>query len=229
MKIVDQVAGARGRGPEQIRALDERFAEPAQQGAALLQSDQRILSVDLKMARERGGVDPCQPSRVDPPWPTGIGGERSRAKHIETRNGKPFGAREREPACTFAVTPALAGAGIEENAHRRQVSGDARALNRVPIDALRERVPTVDPAGGKMPPATVTGNVQIGIGLAGDGGHVISDCCEAGLVEGEMRRAALGHPITDQAATLAHRGGGVELGNCAQHSPPLIFPALTSW
>src|ERR671934_1973679 len=80
-----------------------------------------------------------------------------------------------------------------------------------------------------MLPAAVTGNVESGIGLAGDVGHVSGDCCEAGLVEGEMRRAALRHPITNHAATLAHRGGGVELGNCAQHSPPLIFRALTSW
>ena len=102
----------------------------------MLHPDQRIFRVRLKMARERGGVDPCQCSRVDPPWPIAVGGKRSRAKHIETRDGKPFGAREREPACAFAVAPALAGAGIEENAHRRQVGGDTRALNRILIDAL---------------------------------------------------------------------------------------------
>src|SRR5262249_23306313 len=146
-KIVDQVAGARWRGPEQIRALDERSAEPAQQGAAWLQSDQRIFGVDLKMAREGGGVDPGQRARVGPPWPIGIGGKRSRAKHIETRDGKPLGARERETACAFAVAPAVAGAGIEENAHGCQIGGDARALNRVLVDALRKRLPTVDPAG----------------------------------------------------------------------------------
>src|SRR5436190_10949601 len=76
-----------------------------------------------------------------------------------------------------------------------------------------------------MLPAAVTGNVQTGIGLAGNIGHVSGDCSEAGLVEGKMRRAAFGHPITDHAATLAYRGGGVELGNCAQHSPPLTFEA----
>jgi hypothetical protein len=111
------------------------------------------------MARERRGVDSCQRSRIDPPRPIGIGGKRSRAKHIEARNGKPFGARERDTACAFAVAPAVAGAGIEENAHGRQVGGNARALDRILMDARHKRVPTVDAAGCKMPPAAVSGDV----------------------------------------------------------------------
>src|SRR5262249_61497018 len=115
---------------------------------------------------------------------------------------------------------ALPGPCTRANSPPRQVGGAGRALNPVLMNRPRERLPTVDPACAKMPPAAVTGNVQTGIGLAGDVGHVSGDCCEAGLVEGEMRRAALRHPITGQAATRPHPAGGVGLGNWPPAPPP---------
>src|SRR5262249_50679365 len=85
--IVDQIAGTRSRAGEQIRAIGERLSEPAQQCAALLQSDQRISGIDLKMARKRLHVDVCERDAVDPPRPTGVGRERPGAEYVEARDG----------------------------------------------------------------------------------------------------------------------------------------------
>ena len=70
------------------------------------------------------------------------------------------------------VTPGVAGAGVEQDAHRCQVDGDARAFESVCIAPRRELAPAIDAAGGKMPPTAVEGDIQIGIGLAGDFGDV---------------------------------------------------------
>ena len=80
------------------------------------------------------------------------------------------------------------------------------------VAARDELAPTVDAAGREMAPAAVIGNLQVGIGLARDVGHVSRDRSEAALVEGEVGRAAVGHPAMHHAAALAHRGGIVELG-----------------
>jgi hypothetical protein len=164
------------------------------------------------MARQRRRVDVRERDAVDPPWSSGVGRERSRAKHVEARDGKAFGARERETARAFAVAPAVARAGIEQHAHGCEVDGHARALEAISVAARRELAPTVDAAGGEMAPAAVIGNLQIGIGLARDVGHVGGNRREAARVEGEIRRAGLGHPAMYHGATLAHRGGVVELG-----------------
>src|SRR5205807_1223009 len=80
----------------------------------------------------------------------------------------------------------------------------------------REFGPAVDAAGCKMPPAAMAGNFQIGVRLAGDLGHVAGNARQAAFLEREMRRAALRDPAMDHAAALAHRGGGVEIGDFAQ-------------
>src|SRR5262249_57713522 len=106
---VDQVAGTRPRAWEQIGATGERLSEPAQQRAALFQSDQRIFGIDLKMARQHRRVDVRERDAVDPPWSSGVGRERARAKHVEARDGKAFGAREGATARAFAAAPTIAG------------------------------------------------------------------------------------------------------------------------
>src|SRR5262249_61090436 len=126
----------------------ERLPEPAQQHAALFQSDQRIFGIDLKMPRQRRRVDVRERDAVDPPWSSGVGRERSRAKHVEARDGKAFGARERDTPRAPAVAPAIAGAGIEQHAHGCEVDGHARALEAIAVAAPRELAPTVDAAGG---------------------------------------------------------------------------------
>ncbi len=168
------------------------------------------------MARQRRCVDGCERDAVDPPRPGGVGGERSRAKHVEACHGEALGAREGEAAVSFAVAPAITGAGVEQHAHGRQVGGHAGALEAIGVAARRELAPTVDAAGREMAPAAVIGNLQVGIGLARDVGHVGRDRSETAFVEGEMGRAAVGHPAMHRAAALAHRGGIVELGEVRQ-------------
>ena len=84
------MAGARRRASEQIGARAEGPAETAQQRAALLQSDQGISGIDLKVAPERRRVDGLEGDIVDAIRLIGIGGEAPLGKHVEARNGKPF-------------------------------------------------------------------------------------------------------------------------------------------
>src|SRR5438309_2025500 len=90
------------------------------------------------------------------------------------------------------------------------------APEQIGIAAPREFGPAVDAAGCKMPPAAMAGNFQIGVRLVGDLGHVAGNARQAAFLEREMRRAALRDPAMDHAAALAHRGGGVEIGDFAQ-------------
>jgi len=111
------------------------------------------------MARQHRRVDVCERDAVDPPRPSGVGGERSGAKHVEARHGEALGAREGEAARALAVAPAIAGAGVEQHAHGRQVGGHARSLEAVRVAARDELAPTVDAAGREMAPAAVIGNL----------------------------------------------------------------------
>ena len=224
-KIIDQMAGPRRRASEQIRALGERRAETAQQRAALLQPDQRIVAVDLKMARQRRGVDASQARLIDAP---GMVARRRRTaparEHVEAGDGKSLRAREGEAGLAVAVAPGIAGPGVEQHAHRRQVDGDARAFERVCVDPRRKLAPAIDAADGKMPPAAVIGNLQVGIGVARDVGDIAGDGGEAAFIEREMRRTAVGHPAIDHAAALAHRGSVVERGKLRERSAPSGAP-----
>ena len=80
-------------GEDRVRS---ESGKTPQERAALLQADQRIAGVDLKMTRERRRVDRGKCDGVHSPRPAGIGGKRARTKHVEARNGEAFGARERE-------------------------------------------------------------------------------------------------------------------------------------
>ena len=79
----------------------------------------------------------------------------------------------------------------------------ARSM-RISVQARCERAPAVDAARRKMTPAAVIGNRQIGIGFARDVGHGGGNRGEPALVEGEVRRAAVGDAAMDHAAALAH-------------------------
>src|SRR6266516_1611273 len=83
-KIIEQVPGTCRRAPEQIRALAQRLPETAQQCGALLQADQGLLGIDLKMARKEGSVGSLEREVVDTPRLARVGGEAAGAKHVQT-------------------------------------------------------------------------------------------------------------------------------------------------
>src|SRR6516164_1419227 len=88
--IVDQVAGTRSRAREQIRAIGERLPEPAQQHAALFQSDQRIFGIDLKMSHKRRSEDACSLKATNSPWNIGSGRCPSHWTPLESHDGTTF-------------------------------------------------------------------------------------------------------------------------------------------
>ena len=209
-KIVDQVSGARRCWSEQVRPLRQRCPETAQQRASLLQSDQGISRIDLKVARQRRTIDALERNMVDAGSIIGGTRETARTKHVEAGDRKPLGTREGRRL--FTVAPRVAGAGVEQDADGREVDGPARPLDRIGTTACRELAPAIDAARGKMAPAAVIRNDEIGIGRARDIGHIIGDGLEPALVEHKMRRAAVGDPALDHAAAFAHRGGGPKPG-----------------
>ncbi len=204
-----RLPGRAGPRPNRIRPLDERLGQPAQQGAALLQADQGIIRLGLEVAGERRRIDALEPEMVDAA--AGIGRETAGAEHVEAGNGEPLGAREGGAGFLFAVAPGIAGAGIEQDAHGREVDRHAGPLNRIDIETRRELAPTIDAAGREMAPAAVIGNPQIGIGFARDVRDIARDRFEPAFIEGEMRRASLRHPAPHHAAALAHGGGITQL------------------
>ncbi len=209
-KIVDQMAGTRGRPAVEVGPLGERGSEPAQQCASPLQADQRIARIGLEMARQRAGVEPGEADIVDAMGSVGIGGESAGAKHVEAGDREPFGAFEHLPGARFAIAPRIARPGVEQNADGRQVDGDARLLDAVRADRVRKRAPAVDAAGREMAPAAVIGDVQVGIGGARHLRHIAGDGRKLRLVEREMGRAPVGDPAMHHAAALAHRRAAQE-------------------
>jgi hypothetical protein len=129
-KIIDQIARPRRRAPEHVRAFGQRRAETAQQHAALFQADQRIFAVDLKMARQRRGIDARKRGMIDAEGMGGIGREQPRGEHVEAGDGKPLRAREEVASLAVVITPGIAGSGVEQHADGCQVDGDAGAFER---------------------------------------------------------------------------------------------------
>ena len=91
------------------------------------------------------------------------------------------------PLCRLAIAPCVAGAGVEQNADGREVDRDARPLDALGGERLRERFPAVDAARAEMAPAAVIGNAQVGIGgachlrhVGGDGGEPLSSSVKCG-------------------------------------------------
>ena len=158
------------------------------------------------MLRQRRRVDVRKRGTVHAMGVPGSDENSRRTKHIEACDRKPFGAAEGQPV-TLAIAPGVSGASIEQDADGCEVEGDARPFDGVNVELRRERAPAIDASDGKMPPAAVIGNPEIGIGLARDIGHVGGNRIEPAFIEREMRRAAVGDPAMDHAAALAHSGG----------------------
>ena len=118
------------------------------------------------------------------------------------------------------VTPGIAGSGVEQDAHRGEVDGATRAFEIVCSDPSGKLAPPIDTAGGKMPPATVIGNFQVGIGLARDVGHIARHGREAAFIEREVAGTTIGYPPIDHAAALAHRSGIKELAEFQERCVP---------
>ena len=153
-----------------------------------------------------------------------IGREQPRGEHVEAGDGKPLRAREGVASLAVVITPGIAGSGVEQHADGCQIDGDAGAFERGGTDPRRKLAPTIDTAGGKMPPATVVGNFQIGIGFAGDVGHIAGDGGEAAFIEREVRRASVGDPAVDHVAALAHRGHIVKRTEFRERAIPVGGP-----
>ena len=88
--------GRAGERPYQIRPLGQRSAETAQQRAALLQADQGIVAVDLKMLCQHRGIDTRQCGMIDAQGMAGVGGEEPGAEHLNAGDGKPPPERVKE-------------------------------------------------------------------------------------------------------------------------------------
>ena len=176
------------------------------------------------MARQRRGIDARKRGMIDAQGMVRVGGEEPRAEHIQAGNGKPLRTCEGKAGLMVAVTPGIAGPGVEQDAHRCQVDGDARAFESACTDPRRKLAPTIDTAGGKMPPTAVIGDLQVGIGVARDVGDIAGHGGEAAFIEREMRRTAVGHPPINHAAALAHRGRVKELAKFRKRFAPSGAP-----
>ena len=99
-------------------------------------------------------------------------------------------------------------------------TAQARAFESVCSDPSGKLAPAIDTAGGKMPPAAVIGNLQVGIGLARDVGHIARHGREAAFIEREVAGTTIGHPPIDHAAALAHRSGIKELAEFQERCVP---------
>ena len=110
---------------------------------------------------------PRQRRGVGAPGRGRIGREQAVLHRPQARHRKPLGALQHLPGLGLAITPPRPGAGIEQAPRRRRgrsaPAPARRDRHRRATSAARSIA-----AGGKMPPAAVIGDREIGIAPAGD-------------------------------------------------------------
>ena len=120
------------------------------------------------------GIDRRERDGVDAIGMSGVARERAAPKHVEAGDGQPLGTRKHAAGLLFAIAPGVAGAGIEQNAHHRQIDRTASLL-KSPLNEFCQPAPARDAAGREVAPAAVIGNRKIGIGRTRHVGDVVSD------------------------------------------------------
>ena len=83
------------------------------------------------MLCQHRGIDTRQRGMIDAQGMAGVGGEEPGAEHLNAGNRKPLRTCEGKAGFAVVVTPGIAGSGVEQDAHRGEVDGDARAFESV--------------------------------------------------------------------------------------------------
>src|ERR1019366_41655 len=153
-------------------------------------------------------------------------------EQVEARDGDPFGARV-GGAAGFAVTPSVAGAGVEQHAGDDEIEARRALLvwgGRGGVEPLLEGAGPVDPAGRQMPPAAVARDPpDVGIRSARHSHHPLGDLSESTFVDGPVVEGALESRRVESAAPLANSAWAPQIGGfgfVAGSRRPAIAPLV---
>ena len=186
-EIIEEIADARCLGPEEIRPLGERHADPAQQGDPLGKARQRVLARDLEACGHDVITEGDKGRGIAAQGLARARGEGTCEEKPEARDSEPLGTREECLALGFAIAPALARPGVEQHARHREIDAAARHLRaRSSRQAPCGLLPALDPARREVAPAAMVGDCEGGIGRPDGLGDVGGDRIEAFRLEGEM-------------------------------------------